>query len=1303
MAEQEHKTPGATLSERLAARSGRAERSTVGTAVAARFGLAPAAEMSTLSIRPYLQAMSRLAQSRQRREARLSAMLARYEQRMQPSAFRRLPGFAPKRTGLAALLGDRSLSTSDFVLPERGDIAPAAEEAVVEASPAAGTRYTSSRSPRPARSAWLSTPWSPAKVARTPKVVTVPAPELAAPVARASTVERRPSALQRAASRSVAVTAPGNRLARAVDAAAPQLERSARGRAVAQQLRAIADLPQAEQAVQVRRILRRAGATTRTALEPIEAVAPQVSPTQLAADRLAPVERRRGLRPVMSHSPGMQALVPAAPAADLGDAAEAAPAPRVRPAATAAARLTERTSPWLSASPVRRARAARAALSASPVAALRAATAPPAARASQVSAARVRTARSASPVMTRSAETSVGVHTGAGRTPRRRATPAASATSSSARGADDGPGPSGPADAGTLDFESLGDSTFVPSPAPTARAFQRLAVAQEAVQADAAPAAVDPGAALRLADDGATRSRRGGFELGRSAAGVFVPAQVLAAAQPVAASEPAEADAAPTPRVANVPTPARRAEYVTGLESTAHVSRTPSSRHAAGRAQVAERPRSVLPAAPGRPTPTASATASASAPARRLSLSRRADGAFVATRAVAGDETRTVAPSRAAVSATAGLPVSWAAARMTDPAAVGSSPRRRSLMPAAVPALLAPAVGATSDLPAEGDAPTARAASPSAAPRVSAWGSSAAPVASAKHSPASSRAAASVRAADRSSGSPLVGAAAQRATRADSDAVVHRVETRHRPNPVAYARAFGLSSPDQVVVQTEPAPASSAPDAASAAGAPAASRRAAAQVAPGTPASVAAALQRMESRATAAQTPRVADPASVSRTPGRLRFSPALSLDPVVVRFADPSGDAAAAEGKWTGASSSRTPSSAWLGAPTAAATAGGATGAAASSRTPGTAGPGARVVRTASGAYVGASVAGSAQPVDWAGARTARTPGQRASLARDVRTPRGRFDGGGTYRVPGRGAPNVRRARVADDFTAVRPDGFGPAAAGGPESTGPASAGPATERASAWFTGPSRAADTKVRPSFAMTTAAAHAGMDSSGLPVWARRASGEPLIHREEQFVDALARASTPEDIVRVIYKRAEAGALSAGASGLPAPVLNVIHQIRSVADAVSAAPPDLGGDSPMDGPGSDLEVVRRARGETRSPSAASAPMARGSLLRVRGSASRRSGVGADQISKLSKKLQQLILLAEKQRGAARQEVRMAEDSAAARAEGSSSPGQAEGGNNEKVDIDALGREVLEVVTLELEMRKQRSQEGSDEFGWW
>jgi hypothetical protein len=61
------------------------------------------------------------------------------------------------------------------------------------------------------------------------------------------------------------------------------------------------------------------------------------------------------------------------------------------------------------------------------------------------------------------------------------------------------------------------------------------------------------------------------------------------------------------------------------------------------------------------------------------------------------------------------------------------------------------------------------------------------------------------------------------------------------------------------------------------------------------------------------------------------------------------------------------------------------------------------------------------------------------------------------------------------------------------------------------------------------------------------------------------------------------------------------------------------------------------------------------------------------------------------------------MAEDSAAAKAEGQGALAGSEGGSERQVDIDALGREVLSAVTRELEMRRERRMEEGDERDFW
>jgi hypothetical protein len=89
-----------------------------------------------------------------------------------------------------------------------------------------------------------------------------------------------------------------------------------------------------------------------------------------------------------------------------------------------------------------------------------------------------------------------------------------------------------------------------------------------------------------------------------------------------------------------------------------------------------------------------------------------------------------------------------------------------------------------------------------------------------------------------------------------------------------------------------------------------------------------------------------------------------------------------------------------------------------------------------------------------------------------------------------------------------------------------------------------------------------------------------------------------------------------------------------------------------------------------------------------------------------KLARKLSQLVHLAETQhrREDARRQVRMAEDTPSARAEGQAAPSQPDSASTDQVDLDALGREVLEAVMRELEMRRERRQDDPDDRQvWW
>jgi len=216
--------------------------------------------------------------------------------------------------------------------------------------------------------------------------------------------------------------------------------------------------------------------------------------------------------------------------------------------------------------------------------------------------------------------------------------------------------------------------------------------------------------------------------------------------------------------------------------------------------------------------------------------------------------------------------------------------------------------------------------------------------------------------------------------------------------------------------------------------------------------------------------------------------------------------------------------------------------------------------------------------------------------------------------------------------------------------------------------------------------------GAPTAGIPVWARRATGAPLIGQPlsgggDGLIKALSEARAPEEVVHVLMERSRG--LDATGSSLPKPALRVIEQIRSQAqkahddaESVSAAP-----------------SLRGERGPVRS----SARVVRG-FTGLRGPrARRRNGLGDDKVMKLAQKLQNLIHLAESRRDDARKQVRMAEDSAAAMSEAQAPEGQGSG-QDEQASIDALIQEVLAAVNREFELRRERRQEEPDgRSNWW
>ena len=113
----------------------------------------------------------------------------------------------------------------------------------------------------------------------------------------------------------------------------------------------------------------------------------------------------------------------------------------------------------------------------------------------------------------------------------------------------------------------------------------------------------------------------------------------------------------------------------------------------------------------------------------------------------------------------------------------------------------------------------------------------------------------------------------------------------------------------------------------------------------------------------------------------------------------------------------------------------------------------------------------------------------------------------------------------------------------------------------------------------------------------------------------------------------------------------------------------------------------------------------MVRGFASLKGGAATVKSGVGPDKVMKLAGKLRSLIHLAEGGRmGDAQRQAKLAHGD---RPEGQMEQGgdlsNSETAAKQSVDIEALAREVLEVVNREMELRQERRQEESDANVWW
>ena len=207
-----------------------------------------------------------------------------------------------------------------------------------------------------------------------------------------------------------------------------------------------------------------------------------------------------------------------------------------------------------------------------------------------------------------------------------------------------------------------------------------------------------------------------------------------------------------------------------------------------------------------------------------------------------------------------------------------------------------------------------------------------------------------------------------------------------------------------------------------------------------------------------------------------------------------------------------------------------------------------------------------------------------------------------------------------------------------------------------------------------------------------------GKPQVKASPEFLIALAKASSAEDVADVILQNS--GRSQDGI--LPKTAMTAIDQIRRQAHS-----------SLKDMANYQQEVAEQAtlrtgrdrsrRRVSRTASAVVDGLTGLKPISTSGPSSSGAAPGTDKVSKLAKQLESLVSLAENnRRDEAREGVRMAEDSHDAIAEGQS---DAKGEERDyAVDIEALRQEVMRAFEQEMSIRSLRSFENSQNTDpWW
>jgi hypothetical protein len=215
-----------------------------------------------------------------------------------------------------------------------------------------------------------------------------------------------------------------------------------------------------------------------------------------------------------------------------------------------------------------------------------------------------------------------------------------------------------------------------------------------------------------------------------------------------------------------------------------------------------------------------------------------------------------------------------------------------------------------------------------------------------------------------------------------------------------------------------------------------------------------------------------------------------------------------------------------------------------------------------------------------------------------------------------------------------------------------------------------------------------------SSGiLPNWAQRASEEPLHKGTSDMVNSLNKASSMNEVLRVIFERTSSKQIAPSFQSLPVHATQILQNIRQEAHQFALAQEQHAQSA---SPVSSSTAKRRSR-QVMSNFTGLKPMATAKIAA--------EAPEDDKLSRLTRTLQDLILVAEQQgKREAQGGARLAEDSAQAIEEGRGEPKGIDESVSEQLNLDQLYRDVLRSVEDAINLRRVLRFDNDDHFdgGW-